>query len=112
MVSGIAAARAGKYADAVLKLAPLVSSGSADADARYYYALSLEKTGQQSRAAEEYMRVSRGSGSLAERAYLDYCRMLAATGSRDRARQLLTQYIRRKGDSGQVVAARRLLQTL
>jgi TolA-binding protein len=112
LVAGITAARAGKYADAVAKLEPAVKSGKAGAEAGYYYALSLEKTGQTARAAEHYLRASRSGGALGQRSYLEYCRLLARTGERTKARQLLTQFLRRNPDSTQAVSARRLLQTL
>jgi TolA-binding protein len=112
LVAGIAAARAGKYADAVTKLAPSVSAGRGGSEGAYYYALSLEKTGQLDRAAQQYLRASRGGGALAERSYLEYCRVLARKGDRQKARQLVTQFLRRNPDSTQAVTARRLLQTL
>lgn len=112
LVEGIAAARAGKYADAVTKLEPAVKAGSAGAEAGYYYALSLEKTGQFDRAASQYLRASKSGGALAQRSYLDYCRLLARSGKRQKARDLLTQFLRRNPDSTQAVTARRLLQTL
>jgi len=112
LVEGIAAARAGRYADAVTKLEPAVRAGRAGSDGNYYYALALEKSGQVDRAASQYLRASRAGGPLAQRSYLEYCRLLARSGDRRKARELLTQFLRRNPDSTQAVAARRLLQTL
>jgi TolA-binding protein len=112
LVAGIAAARAGRYSDAVAKLGPAVTAGKGSAEANYYYALALEKTGQTDRAAAQYLRASRGGGTLAQRSYLEYCRLLARSGERTKARQLLSQFLRRNPDSTQAVTARRLLQTL
>jgi TolA-binding protein len=111
-VNGIAADQAGRYNEAVQQLAPAVKSGKTSPRARYSYANSLENTGQLSKAASEYLKLSRSGGALGHKAYVAYCRLLARMGQKSRAKQLVLQFIERHPDSSQVVTARRLLQTL
>jgi hypothetical protein len=114
LVNGMAAAQAGRYKEAVQQLAPAVRSrtGARETGAGYSYAVALEKSGQLSRAADEYLRLSRTGGEVGQKSYVSYCRLLAKLGQRDRAKRLVLQFIQRNPDSTQVVTARRLLQTL
>jgi TolA-binding protein len=115
IVNGIAATQAGRYTDAIKELGPALGSAgnsARSAHARYSYALSLEKTGQLSRAADQYLRLSRNGGAMGQKAYVAYCRLLARLGQRDRAKRLVLQFIQRNPDSTSVVTARRLLQAL
>lgn len=114
-IDGVASARAGNYADAAAKLEPVVNSATLKAhreEARYYYARSLEGLGRTSEALRNYNTISNGSGGLKHRAYLDYCRLLAANGQKERARTMLRQFIRRNPNSRQTPDAQALLQTL
>lgn len=114
-IDGVASARAGNYADAAAKLEPVVNSAALKAhreEARYYYARSLEGLGRTSEALRNYNTISNGSGGLKHRAYLDYCRVLAANGQKERARTMLRQFIRRNPNSRQTPDAQALLQTL
>lgn len=111
----MASARAGKYADAAVKLEPVVNSTLSKArreEARYYYARSLEGLGRTSEALRNYNTLSNSSGSLKHRAYLDYCRLLANNGQKERARTMLRQFIRNNPNSRQTPDAQALLQTL
>jgi TolA-binding protein len=114
LVNGIAATQAGRYKEAVQQLEPAVRTrtGAKETGASYSYALSLEKSGQLSRAADEYLKLSRRGGEIGQKSYVSYCRILAKLGQRDRAKRLVLQFIQRNPDSTQVVTARRLLQTL
>ncbi|MCC7437291.1 MAG: hypothetical protein IT211_02225 [Armatimonadetes bacterium] len=114
-IDGVASARAGKYADAAVKLEPVVNSTLSKAhreEARYYYARSLEGLGRTNEALRNYNTLSNGSGSLKHRAYLDYCRLLANNGQKERARTMLRQFIRNNPNSRQTPDAQALLQTL
>lgn len=114
-IDGVASARAGNYADAASKLEPVVNSTLSKTrreEARYYYARSLEGLGRTDEALRNYNTVSNGSGSLKQRAYLDYCRLLANTGQKERARTMLRQFIRNNPNSRQAPDAQALLQTL
>ena len=114
-VDGVASARAGNYADAASKLEPVVNSTLSKArreEARYYYARSLEGLGRTTEALRNYNTLSNGSGSLKHRAYLDYCRLLANNGQKERARTMLRSFIRSNPNSRQTPDAQALLQTL
>ncbi len=115
LVDGLAAVRAGNYAKAVQDL-PSALDGALDGakrtEAQYSYALSLEKTGNLSKAAEHYLKASRADEGLGHKSYLSYCRVLAQSGQRDRARKLLAEFIQKHPKSAQVVGARQLLQTI
>ena len=111
IVEGIAAERAGKYSEATKRLGA-VKGGPKTPQARFSYALSLERTGELSRAASEYLALSSGGGALGHKAYIGYCRVLSMLGQRGRARELVQRFIRQNPASGQVASARRLLQTL
>ncbi|HVZ38943.1 MAG TPA: tetratricopeptide repeat protein [Candidatus Kapabacteria bacterium] len=113
-VDGLVAARSGKYEDAVRQLPAVIAKppkGRAGI-VRSAYAESLEKTGSTAKATDEYRKASAGSDEVANKSYLSYCRLLAKSGDRTRARQLLSQFIARHPRSPQVVNARQLLQTL
>ncbi|MBS1912719.1 MAG: hypothetical protein JST22_12095 [Bacteroidetes bacterium] len=113
-VDGLVAARSGKYQDAVRELPAVVArppKGRASI-VRSAYAESLEKTGSTNKATEQYRKASAGNDEVANKSYLSYCRMLAKSGDRTKARQLLSQFIARHPRSPQVVNARQLLQTL
>jgi TolA-binding protein len=113
-INGIAASRAGHYAEAASELPEVVASPPAGKKvlSQYSYAQSLEKTGNLTKAADQYLKASKGSEDLSDKSYLSYCRVLARSGERDRARKLLAQFIAEHPKSSEVVTARRLLQTL
>jgi hypothetical protein len=111
VVEGIAAQRAGKYPEATRRLAK-ARANVRTPEARYSYAVSLEKTGNLGQAAGEYLSLSGSGGSLSHKAYISYCRVLSRQGQRGRARELVQRFIRQNPDSSQVGSARRLLQTL
>jgi TolA-binding protein len=113
-VNGIAASKAGRYAEAAGQLPPVVASPPPGKRriAEYSYAESLEKTGKLDRAAQTYLKASKGNQELEHKSYLSYCRVLAKSGKREEARKLLAQFISRNPKSSQVVTARQLLQTL
>lgn len=114
-IDGLAAERAGDYGKAVEQLGRSLTtlrSSAQRAEARYYYARSLEGLGRLDDAAEQYRLVSQGEGSLSHAALIDYCRTLGKLGKNERARDLVLQFLRRHPDSSQVPEAQRLLQTL
>lgn len=113
-VDGLAAVQAGRYPQAVKDLSPIAANPPRGKQtvARYAYARALEKTGNAEKAAEEYRAASAGADQLAHKSYLNYCRLLAKSGKRDKARKLLVEFIGRHPTSTQTVDARRLLQTL
>jgi TolA-binding protein len=114
-VDGTAAARAGQYAEAAKDLEVAVKSpaiGARKQSATMAYALSLEKTGRLSEAADQYLTLSRSGGEAGHKAYVAYCRILGRLGQRERARRLVLQFLKEHPDSSQVVDARLLLQTL
>jgi TolA-binding protein len=115
LVDGLAAARAGNYPKAVEDLPHALSgqlTGTKRTEAQYSYALSLEKTGNLTKAAENYLKASSAGESLGHKSYISYCRVLARSGQRQRARQLLVEFIQKNPKSPQVVNARQLLQTI
>lgn len=115
LVDGLAAVRAGNYAKAVQDLPSALDGaldGSRRTEAQYSYALSLEKTGNLTKAAEHYLKASRADEGLGHKSYISYCRVLAQSGQRDRARKLLAEFIQKHPKSTQVVGARQLLQTI
>ncbi len=113
-VNGMVASRAGRYTEAARDLPAVVASPPAgkQTTARYAYAESLEKSGRLTQAADEYRRAAAGTDAMGQKSYVSYCRVLAKSGERARARQLLVNFISRNPKSTQVVAARQLLQTL
>lgn len=111
LVEGLAAARAGRYDEAVDKLSG-VSSADRRAQGSFYYALSLERIGRLAPAADQFRRLKAGSGALAERALVAYARVIAKMGQRSQARQLLQRFVAQNPGSSQLPHARRLLQSL
>ncbi len=115
LVNGVAATRAGWYAEAATQL-PQALATPQNASNRtlthYSYAQVLENTGKLKQAAEQYLKASQGETGLGHRSYISYCRVLAKSGQKDRARQLLVQFIGKNPKSDQVINARQLLQTL
>ena len=114
-VNGVAATRAGWHAEAVDQLPRTLSTPQNTQRrtlAQYSYAQSLESTGKLSQAADQYLKASRNGTGLGDKSYISYCRVLAKSGQKDRARQLLVQFIGSHPKSDQVVNARQLLQTL
>lgn len=113
-LDGLTNARAGRYEQAAKELPAVVANPPAGKRgiAQYSYAESLEKTGDLDKAAEQYRQASRGNDELSHKSYIAYCRTLARTGQRDKARQLLASFISRNPRSPQAVNARLLLQTL
>jgi hypothetical protein len=112
LVSGITAARSGNYEHAVRNLAPVIAAGKGGQEARFYYATALERTGDLPSAMREYLKASKAGGSLGDKAYLAHLRVMAAMGERERARELVNGFIRSNPESGQVVQARKMLQTM
>ena len=113
-IDGVAAARAGKYDEAIGKLAGVLNSGTPQQRnrARYYYGRSLEGAGRLKEAADQYARVAGGNDALAHAALVDQCRILGRLGQSERARTMILNFLRRHPDSSQVAEARQLLQTL
>lgn len=113
-INGVAASRAGKYAEAAKELPTVVSSPPAGkkALAHHTYGEALEKTGNTAKAADQYQKGSKGNDALNHKSYIAYCRTVAKSGDRARARKLLVQFIEKNPKSTQVVNARQLLQTL
>jgi len=115
-VEGLAQVSAGRYREATEHLPRAIGSGDLSrrnhTRAEHAYGESLEGTGREVEAVRQYGRAARGHSDLRHRSYIDRCRALARSGRRDDARQLLREFIRQNPKSGQVVAARRLLQTL
>lgn len=111
---GLAHFRAGRYAQAIEDLKPVAnSSGSSFRTvAKYYYALSLERTGSLSQAASQFRSLSGGSGAIADKAWLGYCRVLNAQGKRGEAKKELLRLIKQRPQSSQIANARQLLQKL
>lgn len=114
-VNGVAATRAGWHAEAADEL-PRALAAPQNTQRRtlaeYSYAQSLENTGKLSQAADQYLKASRSGSKLSDKSYISYCRVLAKSGQKERARQLLVQFIGKNPKSDQVVDARQLLQTL
>ncbi len=114
-VNGVAATRAGWHTEAADELSRALAtpqSAGRRTLAEYSYAQSLENTGKLSQAADQYLKASRGVSKLSDKSYVSYCRVLAKSGQKERARQLLVQFIGKNPKSDQVVDARQLLQTL
>lgn len=115
-VEGMAQVSAGRYREATEHLPRAIGSGDLSrrnhTRAEHAYGESLEETGREVEAVRQYGRAARGNSDLRHRSYIDRCRALARSGRRDDACQLLREFIRQNPKSGQVVAARRLLQTL
>ena len=114
-VNGVAATRAGWHTEAADELPRALSapqSAQRRTLAEYSYGQSLENTGKLSQAADQYLKASRSGSKLSDKSYVSYCRVLAKSGQKERARQLLVQFIGKNPKSDQVVDARQLLQTL
>lgn len=114
-VNGVAATRAGWHAEAADELPRALATPQSTQRrtvAEYSYAESLENTGKLSQAADQYLKASRSGSKLSDKSYVSYCRVLAKSGQKERARQLLVQFIGKNPKSDQVVDARQLLQTL
>ncbi len=111
MVEGMVAARAGRYAEAVEKFSGVSSVDRTD-EADFYYALSLERTGELQAAASEYRTLSRGSSELAHRSVVAYARVLSQMGQTSRAKKTLWQFINANPNSPMVPSARELLQQI
>lgn len=111
---GLASFRAGKYTQAISELKPVVnaSRSSYNTTARYYYALSLERTGSLKQAASNFRTLMRGSGSLADKSWLGYARVLSRQGKKSQAKKELLRLIQERPSSGQVANARKLLQQM
>lgn len=115
-VNGVAASRAGWHAEAADELPKALSTplnSKRKTVAGHAYGQALENTGKTSQAAKEYLNASKSSNSaLAHKSYVAYCGMLAKSGEKARAKQLLVEFIGKNPKSTQVVNARQLLQTL
>lgn|GEM_PF-2436748 len=114
-VNGIAASRAGWHAEAAAELPKALSSPLSQKRktlARYSYGQALESSGRLSQAADEYLNASKENTGLAHKSFVAYCRVLAKSGEKARAKKLLVQFIGKNPKSDQVVDARQLLQTL
>lgn len=113
-VDGVTAARSGKYAQAARDLPAVVASPPPGKKTNAEYALgeSLERSGNLTKAAEHYRGAASGTSEMSQKSYVSYCRVLAKSGDRTKARKLLADFINRNPRSAQVVNARRLLQTL
>ena len=111
---GLASFRAGKYSQAIDELKPVVNAprSSYSTTARYYYALSLERTGSLGQAASNFRNLMKGSGSLADKAWLGYARVLSRQGKKSQAKKELLRMIKERPSSGQIANARQLLQQL
>lgn len=110
---GLAHFRAGRYRQAIENLKPVAnSSGSYRTIAKYYYALSLERTGSLSQAAGQFRSLSKGSGAIADKGWLGYCRVLSAQGKKNEAKKELLRLIKQRPGSSQIASAKQMLQKL
>lgn len=110
---GLAHFRAGRYRQAIENLKPVAnSSGSYRIIAKYYYALSLERTGSLSQAAGQFRSLSKGSGAIADKGWLGYCRVLSAQGKKNEAKKELLRLIKQRPGSSQIASAKQMLQKL
>ncbi len=111
---GLASFRAGNYSDAITNLKPVANSSSSSyrAIARYYYALSLERTGSLSQAASSFRSAMKGSGDIADKSWVSYARVLAKQGKKNQAKKEILRLIEQRPASSQIANARKLLQEL
>lgn len=110
---GLAHFRAGRYKQAITSLKPVAnSSGSYRTTAKYYYALSLERTGSLAQAASHFRSLSKGSGAIADKGWLGYCRVLSAQGKKSEAKKELLRLIKQRPGSSQIASAKQMLQKL
>lgn len=111
---GLASFRAGNYSDAITNLKPVANSSSSSyrTIARYYYALSLERTGSLSQAASSFRTTMKGSGDIADKSWVGYARVLAKQGKKNQAKKEILRLIEQRPASSQIANARKLLQEL
>ena len=111
---GLASFRAGNYSNAIVNLKPVVNSSgfSQRSNARYYYAVSLERTGSLRQAASQYRSLMKGSGNLADKSWIGYARVLSRQGNKTKAKKELLRLIQQRPGSSQVASARKMLQQL
>lgn len=111
---GLAHFRAGRYRQAIENLKPVANSpgSSYRTIARYYYALSLERTGSLAQAAGQFRSLSKGSGTIADKGWLGYCRVLSAQGKKGEAKKELLRLIKQRPGSSQIAGAKQMLQQL
>ena len=110
---GLAKFRAGDYRQAIELLRPVAASSSGFRNtARYYLAVSLERTGNVAGALRNFRALKGASGSIGEKSWLAVARLLAKSGDTARARRELQQFTSARSGSSYVAEADRMLRRM
>lgn len=110
---GLALFRAGKYQKAIDLLSPVARASSRHSrTARYYLALSLERTGNLRAAMKQYRLLKGSGGVIGEKSWVSLGRLMAQSGNRAGAQQELRQFTRARSSSRYAEEATALLGDL